>query len=197
MRTCTGDDQRTSQISHGLRRHSVKLRSKKERPLSDKPEPVIALFDSALPAEWAARRLSGWMRSDPFGQLEAMGILAKAGDGTVSMQKVGPRQTWKGAGIGLLTGALTASAVGELTMLQGLAAGAAGGGAAGSLFRRNPRLSHETRSRIASQLSPGGAAVVAVVPPRQAAAVTEKLVEYGGAPDGAGTTPVPEPAPAG
>jgi hypothetical protein len=127
------------------------------------------------------------MRSDTFGRLDALGLLAKAGDGSVSMRRLGRRETWKGAGIGLLTGGIAASASEGLTMRQGIAAGAACGGVVGSLFRKHPRLSADTRSRIALQLSPGGAAVVAVVPPRQAAAVIEKLEEYGG-------TPEPEPA---
>src|SRR5213078_1708626 len=42
------------------------------KPVSDKPEPVIALFDSTLPAEWAARRLTGWTRSDSFVRLESL-----------------------------------------------------------------------------------------------------------------------------
>jgi hypothetical protein len=161
--------------------------------LSDKPEPVIALFDSAVLAEMTARRLNGWMTSNTFARLDALGILAKDDDGTVSMRKLGPRQTWKGAGIGLLTGALTARKTSDLTLLQGLAAGAAGGGAVGLLFRKNVRLSPETHSRIAQQLRPGGAAVVAVVPPPHVAAVTEKLVEYGGATD-ARSAPNPTPA---
>jgi uncharacterized membrane protein len=167
---------------------------RKETLVTDKPEPVIALFDSAVLAEMTARRLNGWMRSNSLAQLDALGILAKDDDGTVSMRKLGPRETWKGVGVGLLTGALTARRTDELTMLQGLAVGAAGGGAAGLLFRRNVRLSPETRSRIAQRLRPGGAAVVALVAHGQVAAVTEKLVEYGGAPDESRTAPGPTPA---
>jgi hypothetical protein len=155
---------------------------------------VIALFDSAVLAEMTARRLTSWMRTNSFARVDALGILEKDDDGTVSLRKLGPRETWKGVGIGLLTGALTARRTDELTMLQGLAVGAAGGGAVGVLFRRSVRLSPETRARIRRQLRPGGAAVVAVVPPQQVAAVTEKLVEFGGAPGEPRTTPDPTPA---
>lgn len=159
--------------------------------MSDKPEPVIALYDSTVPAETAARRLTEWMKTSSPARLEALAILAKADDGTVSMRKLGPRETLKGAAVGLLSGALTALTTDDLSVLQGLAAGAVGGGAVGALFRKKTHLSHEARSRIASRLSPGGAAVVAVVPPRHAATVTEKLVEYGGALDAAANRPAP------
>jgi hypothetical protein len=162
--------------------------------LSDRPEPVIALFDSVVPAETAARRLSGWMQSSLDAELEAMGILTVAGNGLLSLRKLGPRETRKGAGIGLLAGAIAAATTGGLSLFEGLAAGAAGGGAVGSLFRKDVRLSHETRARIARRLSLGGAAVVVVVPVRQAAAVIEKLVEYGGAPDEVGTARSPAAA---
>jgi uncharacterized membrane protein len=161
--------------------------------VSDKPEPVIALFDSAVLAEMTARRLNGWMRSNSLARIDALGILAKDDDGTVSMRRLGPRETLKGVGVGLLTGAFTARRMEELTLLQGLAVGAAGGGAVGVLFRKNVRLNPETHARITQQLRPGSAAVVAVVPPQQVAAVMEKLVEFGGAP-GATTMPGPTPA---
>lgn len=166
--------------------------------MSTASESVIALFGSAAVAETAARRVMAWTESNSLARVEALGVLAKGGNGRVSMRKLGPRETRKGAAIGLLAGALSAFASDELTLLQGLAVGAASGGVVGSLFRKDLRLRAETRSRIASRLSPGGAAVLAIVPVRQAAVVTEKLMEYGGAPD-AGTASEParvaEPVP--
>jgi uncharacterized membrane protein len=161
--------------------------------LSDRPEPVIALFGSVVPAETAARRLRGWMSSNPLAELEAMGLLTKADTGRIAMRKLGPRETRKGAVIGLFAGALVAAKADGLGVFEGLAAGAAAGGAAGSFFRKDVRLSRQTRSRIALRLSPDGAAVVVSVPARQATAVLEKLVEYGGTPDDAGTAPPPAP----
>jgi uncharacterized membrane protein len=150
---------------------------------------VIALFDTAVAAETAARRVDGWAGSTPLVRLDALGVLAKDENGSLSLRKLGPRETRKGAGIGLLAGALAASRADGLTVLQGLAVGAAGGSVVGSLFRKDLRVSHATRSRIAIRLSSGGAAVLAVVPARHAAAVTEKLVEYGGTPVDAGMRP--------
>ena len=162
--------------------------------MSETAESVIALFDSTAVAESAARRVEFWARSNPLAVLKALGVLAKADDGSVSMQRLGPRETRKGAGIGLLAGAVVVSATDGLTVLEGLAVGAAGGGAVGSLFRKDLRLSAETRSRIARRLRPGGAAVIAVVPARQVETVGDKLIEYGGTLDDASTPPGPAPA---
>ncbi len=161
--------------------------------MSNSPESVIALFDSVAVAETAARRIEAWTGSNSHGRLESLGVLVKADNGAVSLRKLGPRETRKGAAVGLVAGALSASATDGLSMFQGMAAGAAGGGAVGWLFRKNLRLSAETRSRIGVRLSPGGAAVLAVVPAWRAAAVTEKLVEYGGASDDDGATSDTEP----
>jgi uncharacterized membrane protein len=162
--------------------------------LRDRTESVIALFDSTAVAESAARRVEYWTRSNPLAPLKALGVLAKTEDGSLSLQRLGPRETRKGAGIGLLAGALV-STTGGFNVLEGLAVGAVGGGAVGSLFRKGLRLSAETRSRIALRLRPGGAAVMAVVPAWQAGTVGDKLIEYGGTLEHAGT--VPDPAPAG
>jgi uncharacterized membrane protein len=170
--------------------------------LSDRPEPVIALFDAVVPAEFAARRLRGWMSSNPLAELETMAILTKAGNGRLALRKLGPRETRKGSIIGVVAGAVAATTSGALSLFDGLAAGAAGGAAVGSFFRKKVRLSHHTCSRIARLLSPDGAAVVVVVPTRHTAAVIERLVEYGGRPDDAATVLAPagaspaEPAPA-
>jgi uncharacterized membrane protein len=162
--------------------------------LSDKSESVIALFDSTAVAESAARRVEFWTKSNPLAALDALGVLTKADDGSVSMQRLGPRETRKGAAIGLLAGALIASTTDGLSVLETLAVGAVGGGAVGSLVRKDLRLSAKARSRIALRLRPGGAAVLAVVPTRQVETVGDQLVEYGGTLEDAGTTPDPAPA---
>jgi hypothetical protein len=162
--------------------------------LSNSSESVIALFDSVAVAETAARRIEAWTGSSSHGRLESLGVLVKADNGAISLRKLGPRETRNGAAVGLVAGALSACATEGLSMVRGLVAGAAGGGAVGWLFRKNLRLSATTRSRIGVRLRPGGAAVLAVVPVRDAAAVTEKLMEYGGVPGDGGAARVPEPA---
>jgi hypothetical protein len=168
--------------------------------LSDKPQLVIAFFDSGADAETAARRLVVWTRSNPLARLEAVGVLAKDEFGTLSSRKLGPRETRKGAGIGLIAGALGVLATGGLTLVQGLVVGAAGGGAVGSFFHKRLPLRPGTRSQIALRLEPGQAAVGALVPQRQSAAIADKLEEYGGKRDvaepAADTPATPEPAPA-
>jgi uncharacterized membrane protein len=162
--------------------------------LRDRSESIVALFDSTAVAESAARRVEFWTRSNPLAVLNALGVLAKTDDGSVSVQRLGPRETRRGAGIGLLAGALIVSTRDGLNTLEGLALGAVGGGAVGSLFRKDLRLSAETRSRIALRLHPGGAAVLAVVPAWQAGTVGDKLIEYGGTLEDAGTASDPAPA---
>ncbi len=154
---------------------------------------MIALFDAVVPAETAARRLLGWMSSD----IETTALLTKADNGRLAVRKLGPRETRKGAAVGVVIGALAAATTsGGPSLFKGVAVGASAGAAIGAFFRKDVQLSHHTRSRIAHLLSPDGAALVVVVPTRQAAAVTEKLVEYGGTPDGPGTEPRASAAPA-
>jgi uncharacterized membrane protein len=169
--------------------------------LSDRPQLVISFFGSGDEAETAARRLVAWTRSNPLARLEAVGVLVEDDYGMISTRKLGPRETRKGAGIGLVAGAVGVVATGGLTLLQGLVVGAAGGGAVGSFFHKSLRLTPDARARIARRLDPGHAAVGVLVPVRQAAAIADKLEEYGGTrdvPDAApapGTAPEPESAP--
>jgi len=123
--------------------------------LSNSSESVIALFDSVAVAETAARRIEAWTGSSSHGRLESLGVLVKADNGAISLRKLGPRETRNGAAVGLVAGALSACATEGLSMVRGLVAGAAGGGAVGWLFRKNLRLSATTRSRIGVRLRPG------------------------------------------
>jgi len=141
---------------------------------------VVVFFGSRDEAEIAARRLAAWMRSNPLARLRALGVLAKDPDGAVSTRRLGPRGAREGAGIGLLVGIGAALATGGLTLLHGMVLGVAGGGALGVLFHKRVGLTATERRRIGSHLDSDRAAVVAVVPARQAAAVEEKLEEWHG-----------------
>jgi uncharacterized membrane protein len=165
--------------------------------LSDRPQLVMAFFDSGDEAETAARRLMAWTRSNPLARLEAVGVLVKDDYGAISTRKLGPRETRKGMGIGLAAGVIGVVATGGLTLLQGLVVGAAGGGAVGSFFHKGLHLDADARARVGRRLDPGHGAVGVLVPPRQAAAIADRLEEYGGTryvPDA--PTPATEKAPA-
>ena len=154
---------------------------------------VAAFFDSGEEAEDGARRLVAWMRSNPAARLQAVTVLRKDEDGSVSKRKLGPREARKGAGIGLAAGVIAAVASGGVTLVQGMLVGAAAGGALGSLFHRSLRTAGGELERIGGRLDPGHAAIAALVPERQAPAVAEKLEEYGGSLETPTTTPAPLP----
>jgi uncharacterized membrane protein len=166
--------------------------AREETAMKDKPRLVIALFDSGEEADGAARRLTSWMRSNPAARLEAVGVLVKDEDGVVSTRKLGPREARRGAALGLLAGAVAGVASGGLTLLQGMLLGAAGGGALGSLFHKT--LSGDELAQVGRRLEPGHAAVGALVPGRQAAAVAEQLEEYGGSAETPDSERAAEPA---
>jgi hypothetical protein len=161
--------------------------------VADRSGLVIAFFGSGEEADTAASRLVTWTRSNPLARLEAVAVLAKDPHGTLSAtSRLGPRETRKGAGIGLLAGAIGVIASGGLPLKQGLLAGAAGGGAVGWFFHKSLRLDAETAAGIAHRLDPGRAAVAVVLPARQAAAIADRLEEYGGTRDTAGPRPAHE-----
>jgi len=156
--------------------------------MTHQPRFVIAFFASSEAADDAARRLAVWMRSNPAASLRALAVLSKEEDGTVTRLKLGPRQSRRGAGIGIVVGAVAAVAGGGLSLLQGAVIGAAGGGALGSFFHKSLGVGEMDVALIALQLEPGHAAVGARVPERQAEAVAAQLVGYGGSLDASEAT---------
>jgi uncharacterized membrane protein len=164
---------------------------REERAMADKPQLVIAYFESEEVADGAARRLVTWARADPLARLAAAGVFVKDEHEQVETHKLGPREARRGAAVGLVLGGLAALVSGGVTLLQGVIVGGAGGGALGSLFHKGLGTTGDDVERIGSRLDGGRAAVGVLVPERQAPAVAEKLQELGGELESPEVTPAP------
>lgn len=147
------------------------------------PNLVLALYESEDAADAAADALRGWAKTNRRAQLDAVGVLVKDDEGNVKTHKLGPRKGKKGVGVGTVLGVVGAVASGGVTLLEGVAVGAAGGGLVGSLFHKGLGMSKEDVARIASDLDDGHAAVGALVPANQAVAVSAELEALGGEPE--------------
>jgi hypothetical protein len=136
---------------------------------------VLAFFENEAAANDAVNQIKGWDKASKDVKLGAIGILVKDDKGKVKTQKLGARKTKTGALLFGLAGLLS----GGMTVLGG----AILGGVVGSLFRKGLGMSKEDLARIDGNLSGGKAAVAILASPDEAAAVSAKLAELGGAPE--------------
>jgi uncharacterized membrane protein len=151
--------------------------------MAAKPNLVLAFFESEEAADAAAQKLEEWAKSNPGANLESVGVLVKDDQGEVKTHKLGPREVRKGMGVGLVLGIVAAVATGGVTLLEGVAVGGAGGGAVGAFFHKGLGMSSDDLSRVSSRLDAGHAAVGALAPAAQAAAVSAELEALGGDPE--------------
>ncbi|TMM17101.1 MAG: DUF1269 domain-containing protein [Actinobacteria bacterium] len=151
--------------------------------MASNPNLVLALYESEDAADAAADALRGWAKTNRRAQLDAVGVLVKDDEGNVKTHKLGPRKGKKGIGVGTVLGVVGAVASGGVTLLEGVAVGAAGGGLVGSLFHKGLGMNKEDVGRIASSLDDGHAAVGALVPANQADAISAELEALGGEPE--------------
>lgn len=142
---------------------------------------VLAFFPNERAADDTAVVFKEWVKTNPRVDLEAIGVLVKDEHGNVKTHKLGPREGVKGIGIGAVLGIIAAVPTGGLSLVEGAAIGGAGGGVVGSLFHRGLGLSARDAARIAGRLDAGQAALGVLVPPEQAAAISEELTQLGGA----------------
>src|SRR5262245_34583551 len=129
--------------------------------MADDKHLVLAYFENEEAADKAAEALKEWDQATEEIKLGNVGVLVKDANGEVKQQKLGPRDTGKGAGIGLVLGILAVPFTAGLSLLGGAAVGAVGGGVIGSLFRKG--LSKEDVERISGELDAGHAAVGALI----------------------------------
>ena len=137
---------------------------------------VLAIFDSEAAADTAVASLKGWDQIDEDIKLNAIGVLVLDEKGEVKQHKVGKRNTGKGAGIGLVLGALAVTAATAGTALVV-------GAAAGALVHKSLGLSKEDTARIAGELKGGKAAVGVLAATEQSDAISAKLAQLGGTPE--------------
>ena len=136
---------------------------------------VLAFFDNEAAADAAVNQLKGWDKASKEIKLGAIGILVKDDKGKIKTHKLGARKTKTGAILFGLAGLLS----GGMTVLGG----AVFGGILGSLFHKGLGMSKDDLARIDGDLNGGKAAVAVLANADEAAAVTAKLAELGGAPE--------------
>jgi hypothetical protein len=136
---------------------------------------VLAFFDSENEADYAVSLLKDWDKASKEVKLGAIGVLVKDDKGKIKTHKLGARKTKTGALLFALAGLLS----GGMTVIGG----AVVGGILGSFFKKGLGISKEELARIDGSLSGGKAAVAILANADEAAAVSAKLAELGGAPE--------------
>ena len=136
---------------------------------------VLAFFENEAAADAAVNQVKGWDKASKDVKLGAIGVLVKDEKGKIKTHKLGARKTKTGALLFALAGLFS----GGMTVLGG----AVLGGVLGSLFHKGLGMSKEDLARIDGDLNGGKAAVAVLANPAEAAAVSAKLAELGGAPE--------------
>jgi hypothetical protein len=140
-----------------------------------KKQLVLAFFASEAAADEAVNQIKGWDKASKEVKLGAIGVLVKDDKGKIKTHKLGKRKTGGGAVLGVLAAVLT----GGVSLLGGAVAG----GILGAFFHKGLGMSKDDLARINSELDGGKAAVGILAGPDEAAGVTAKLAELGGAPE--------------
>jgi uncharacterized membrane protein len=128
---------------------------------------VISLFEDEPAADAAASSLKDSGLVDG----ESLGILVLDDKGKLKVDKIGKRDTVKGAGVGAVLALLTP---------VGLGVAVAGGAAAGALHHKGLGLSDDDKARITGELTAGKAAVGVLARWEDEPNVSSKLTELGG-----------------
>jgi uncharacterized membrane protein len=140
---------------------------------------VIAFFDSKQAADDAAEQLKGWDKANEDIKLGAIGVLTTDDNGKIKTRKYGPRNTGRGAKIGVAIGVVTA-VLPPVGLVAGAATGLVAGGVIGSLSKKGLGMSDEDLQQISSELQGGHAALAVLAPPEEVAATTAELERLGG-----------------
>ncbi len=148
---------------------------------------VVAFFDTASQADGAAADLMRWDGANEDIKLGAIGMLSLGEDNKVKIKKYdGPRNTSRGAKVGVVLGLVAGVFTGGITLLGGALAGTVLGSATGSLSRKRASLTEDALRDISSKLGQGRAAVVAMCDDHEAEATMAELKKAGGVPESYG-----------
>ena len=140
-----------------------------------KKQLVLAFFANEAAADEAVKQIKGWDKASKEVKLGAIGVLVKDDKGKIKTHKLGKRKTGAGAVLGALAAVLTGGA--------SLLGGAVVGGILGAFFHKGLGMSKDDLARIGGELDGGKAAVGILAQADEAAGVTAKLAELGGAPE--------------
>jgi uncharacterized membrane protein len=141
---------------------------------------VVAYFDSKDQAEQAADSLKGWDKASEDIKLGALAVVSKNEKGKVETTKLGPRNTGKGAKIGVIAGVAAGVLTGGLSVLGGALLGGVLGGGAGALTKQGIGLSKEDLDHMNSELDAGHAALLVMADAAEAADTMAELTRLGG-----------------
>lgn len=140
-----------------------------------KKQLVLAFFESEAAADEAVNEIKQWDKASKDVKLGAIGVLVKDDKGKIKTHKLGKRKTGGGAVLGALAAVLTGGAT--------VVGGAVVGSILGAFFHKGLGMSKDDLARIDSELDGGKAAVGILAKPDEAAGVSTKLAELGGAPE--------------
>jgi uncharacterized membrane protein len=141
---------------------------------------VVAYFDSKDQAEQAADSLKNWDKANEDIKLGALAVVSKNDKGKVETSNLGPRNTGKGATIGVIAGAAAGLLSGGLTVVGGALLGGILGGGVGALSKQGIGLSQEDVDRMSSELDAGHAALLVMADEAEVADTTAELTRLGG-----------------
>jgi len=138
---------------------------------------IVAFFDNSAAADSAIASLQNWDKANDEIQLGAIGTMTKE-KGKVKTH-VG-RKTGAGAKVGTIIGVTAAILSGGVTLLGGVAVGAAAGGAVGAFMKKSTGLTKEDIEQIGNELDGGKVAVVVACDEEEIAPTRDQLISSGG-----------------
>jgi uncharacterized membrane protein len=141
---------------------------------------VVAYFDTKAQAEQAAESLKNWDKANDDIKLGAIAVVSKNEQGKVETTNLGPRNTGKGATIGVIAGAAAGLLSGGLTVVGGALLGGILGGGVGALTKQGIGLNQEDLDRMQAELDAGHAALLAMADEDEVADTTAELTRLGG-----------------
>jgi uncharacterized membrane protein len=140
-----------------------------------KKQLVLAFFENEAAADAAVNNIKQWDKASKDVKLGAIGVLVKDDKGKIKTHKLGNRHTGAGAVIGAIAGVVS----GGFTVITGVVVGSI----LGAFYHKGLGMSKEDLARIEGELDGGKAAVGILAEPDEAAGVSAKLAELGGAPE--------------
>jgi uncharacterized membrane protein len=141
---------------------------------------VVAYFDTKAQAEQAAESLKDWDKANEDIKLGAIAVVSKNEQGKVETTNLGPRNTGKGATIGVIAGAAAGLLSGGLTVVGGALLGGILGGGVGALSKQGIGLSQEDLDHMQVELDAGHASLLVMADEVEVADTTAELTRLGG-----------------
>jgi hypothetical protein len=138
-----------------------------------KKQLVLAFYANEAAADGAVEEIKKWDKASKEIKLGSIGVLVKDEKGKVKTHKLGARHTTTGAAAGVLAAVLS----GGVSLVAGVVLGSL----VGAFIHKGLGMSKEDLARIGGELDGGKAAVAVLATADEAADVSAKLAELGGA----------------